>query len=101
MIERCQGTRTRLQDSHSKLQQRQAVLRQCVQKLIDQKNTSEAFLETAQANKPHFERYTEQLVEFEKLKEEYRCLQEENRSLKHQTKENIKRLYNCVSQVSD
>lgn len=101
LIERYQHTRNRVYDSHSKIQQRQAVLGQFVEKLRDQQNSSEAFLVHAQANKPRFEQYAEQFAEFEKLSEEYRRLQEENRSLKHQTKENIKTLYNCVSQVSD
>ena len=101
LIERYQRTQNRVHNSHSKIQQRQALLGQFLEKLLDQQNSSAAFLATAQSNKPYFEHYAEQFAEFEKLSEEYRRLQEENRSLKHQTKENIKTLYNCVSQVSD
>jgi hypothetical protein len=91
----------RTNDYQSKTKQRQQLLMQLVDKLLEQQKTNEKYMETINIDKPQFDNHAEQLAEFNKLTEEYQILQDENRLLKHQAKENIKTLYTFINQATE
>jgi hypothetical protein len=91
----------RMNDYHLKIQQRQQLLMQLVEKILKQQNSNEKYIEMININKPQFDYHTKQLIEFHKLNEEYQILQDENRELKQKAKENIKTLYNFINQTTE
>ncbi|CAF0956984.1 unnamed protein product [Rotaria magnacalcarata] len=91
----------RTEDYYTKLRQRQELLIQLVEKIIEQQKTSEKYIEAININKSEFDSHREQLAEFNKLTEEYQIVQDENRSLKHKAKENIQILYNFINQLTE
>ena len=91
----------RMNDYHSKIQQRQQLLMQLVEKILEQQKTNERYVEKQNIDKPQFHSHSKQLAEFNQLTEEYQILQDENRLLKHRAKENIKSLYNFINQDNE
>jgi len=72
---------------------------QLVEKILEQQKINEKYIEMININQPEFDHHTKQLIEFNKLDEEYQILQNENRQLKNKAKENIKTLYNFINQT--
>jgi hypothetical protein len=105
LIEHFHHEETQLQhrtnDYHCKIQQRQQLLLQLVEKILEQQRTNEKYIKLRNLNQSQFDHHTKQFNEFTKLHEEYQILQEENRQLKNQAKENIKTLYNFVNQTTE
>jgi len=91
----------RTNNYHLKIQQRQQLLMQLVEKILKQQNSNEKYVEIININKSQFDYHTKQLIEFNKLNEEYQILQDENRQLKQKAKENIKTLYNFINQTTE
>jgi hypothetical protein len=91
----------RADDYHSKIKQRQLLLMQLVEKIVEQQKTNEKSIEKLDIEKPHFDNHSEHLTEFTKLTEEYQMLQDQNRMLKHKAKENIKTLYTFINQATE
>ena len=81
----------------SNIQLKQQRLLQLIEKLLEQEKTAEKSIQFTHLPKPQFERHSKQLNELNQLNEEYQLLQNENRRLKHNAKENIKTLYNFIS----
>jgi CHASE2 domain-containing sensor protein len=90
----------RTNDYHLKLQQRQQLLMHLIEKILEQQKINEKYIENINLNKREFNYHTKQLIEFNKLNEEYQILQDENRQLKNQAKENIKKLYNFINETT-
>lgn len=82
---------------HIKLQEQQQLLYQLIEKLFQQEKLNEK----NQMNKIQYDYHTKQLNEFNKLNEEYQRLQNENRQLKNQAKDNIAILHNFISQTTE
>ncbi|UJR33370.1 hypothetical protein I4U23_020818 [Adineta vaga] len=91
----------RTNDYHLKIQERQKILLQLMEKFHEQQKQNENYIERFQIDKPKFNHHNEHLTELNKLIEEYQTLQEENRLLKHQAKENIRTLYTFISQTTE
>ena len=71
---------------------------QLIDKILEQQKVNEKYIEKISIDKPQFNSHNENLIEFNKLTEEYQQLQEENKLLKQKAKENIKILYNFINQ---
>lgn len=80
-----QTSTVRTDDYYTKLQQRQELLLELADKIVEQQK----FMEKANLNKPKFDNHNERLVELQKLTDEYQSLQDENRLLKNKIKANI------------
>ncbi|CAF0896835.1 unnamed protein product [Adineta steineri] len=91
----------RINDYYSKMKQRQYLLLQLVEKILEQQKENEKYVEEINLDKPQFDKHSEQLTEFNKLNEEYQLLQDENRLLKYKTKENINKLYTFINQTTE
>ncbi|CAF1383076.1 unnamed protein product [Adineta ricciae] len=89
----------RTNDHHLKIQQRQEILLQLIEKLHEQHKQNERSIEIFSIDKPQFDHHNEQFTELNKLIDEYQILQDENRLLKSRAKENIKALYTVINQT--
>jgi hypothetical protein len=83
-------------------QLKQQKLLQLIDKLLEQEKISEKYLRLPNLPKPEFEHHhAKQFIELNQLNDEYQLLQNENRQLKQNAKENIKTLYNFINQITE
>ena len=88
-------------DKLVQVQHRHELLRQHLNKLLEQQRQTEESLHRIQMRKPQFDHHAEQMAEFQQLNEEFENLYEENRLLKRQAKENVRTLYNFLNELTD
>jgi hypothetical protein len=84
---------------HSNMYQQYEQLRELIRQLTEQQQQQtidQRCIDTAM-----FDHHSQQLERFNRLSDEYRCLQDENRLLKQQTQQKIEHLYTMISQVKD
>jgi hypothetical protein len=90
-----------LQHRMTNIQLKQQILLQLIEKLLEQEKVNEKWIQFINLPKPQFERHNKQLNQLNQLNEEYQLLQNENRRLKQNAKENIKTLYNFINQTTE
>ena len=93
LLERYHQEENHLKDRTTRMQQRQQILLQLIEKLLEQQKNNEKHLDLTN---PSFEPHAKHLQELNELNEEYQFLQNENRQLKQMAKENVKTLHHFI-----